>query len=90
MERLEPLEVTSDIGRVLKDRLPPVPRPGRSRPGKPVRRLVDRCLIEQVDALARHDLDARRGVDQGVRQMRVACRRLRALLTTFRPSWTLR
>lgn len=42
-------------------------------------------LVEQVTALRARDCDVRRGVDDGVHQLRVACRRLRGALATYRP-----
>lgn len=62
----------------------PARAPRRPKPGKPVSRLVHARLVEQVDALARRDVDARRGTDDGVHRLRVAARRLRALLASFR------
>lgn len=53
--------------------------------GVAVSHLVHERLARQVDALARHDADARTGSDVGIYKTRIACRRLRALLATFRP-----
>lgn len=43
-------------------------------------------LAEQLDALRRNDVGVRRDVEDSVHQMRVACRRLRSALRTFRRS----
>ncbi|WP_394361384.1 CHAD domain-containing protein [Amycolatopsis sp. SB7-3] len=43
-------------------------------------------LAEQLDALRRHDIGVRRDVEDAVHQMRVATRRLRSALKTFRRS----
>ncbi|MFC7494228.1 MULTISPECIES: CHAD domain-containing protein [unclassified Nocardioides] len=66
------------------------PTPPRSevpapQAGGPVSLVVHDRLVEQVDRLARRDVDVRRGLDGGVHKMRVVCRRLRSLLATFRP-----
>lgn len=74
------------VARTLGDRIPPAPRLRSPAAGKPVSRLVHARLVEQVGVLARRDVDARRGTEEGVHKMRVACRRLRALLATFRPT----
>lgn len=47
--------------------------------------LVHERLILQVEALALHDAGARSESDVAIYKMRTACRRLRAVLTTFRP-----
>lgn len=46
--------------------------------------VIDR-LREQVAALQLADVGLRIGADDGLRRMRIACRRLRALLAAFRP-----
>jgi CHAD domain-containing protein len=43
------------------------------------------ALAEQVTALQLADVGLRTGADDGLRRMRIACRRLRALLAAFRP-----
>lgn len=78
-------EVSRKIARVLGDHLPPSQPLKPPRAGKSVSRLVRARLAEQVEALARQDVEARRGSDEGVHKMRVACRRLRGVLATFRP-----
>ena len=78
-------EVAHEPSRVLDARRPPANRLRAPKADKPVSRLVHARLVAQVDALARREVDARRGTEEGVHKMRVACRRLRALLGTFRP-----
>ncbi|KAA1422697.1 CYTH and CHAD domain-containing protein [Mumia zhuanghuii] len=78
-------EVSRKVARTLGDRVPPAPRLWMPAADEPVSRLVHARLVEQVDVLGRRDVDARRGTDEGVHKMRVACRRLRALLGSFRP-----
>jgi inorganic triphosphatase YgiF len=70
---------------VLGDRLPPEARLGSAKPGKPAARVVQRRLAKQVAELLRRDSQIRRGEDEGVHRARVACRRLRSALATFRP-----
>ncbi|MFC4785144.1 CYTH and CHAD domain-containing protein [Nocardioides sp. MAHUQ-72] len=70
---------------VLGDRLEelePVPAP---RPGSPAGDVLRLRLAEQVEALLVHDTEVRRGRAEGVHQARIACRRLRVALATFRP-----
>jgi CHAD domain-containing protein len=47
--------------------------------------VVHARLAEQVAELGRRDSEARRGEPEGVHKARVACRRLRAALATYRP-----
>lgn len=47
--------------------------------------LVHDRMARQVDAVAFHDAGARRESEVDIYKMRFACRRLRALLATFRP-----
>ena len=82
---IEHAEVSTEIARTLGDRVPPRRKVRRPKAAKPVSRVVVARLVDQVDLLAQQDVAARRGLDDGVHQMRVACRRLRALLATFRP-----
>ncbi|MFB9312181.1 CHAD domain-containing protein, partial [Nocardioides plantarum] len=42
-------------------------------------------LLDRVAELRRRDRDVRRGADDGVHRLRVACRRLRGALATYRP-----
>jgi CHAD domain-containing protein len=78
-------DVGRKVARVLGDRYtppPPLPPPDAR---EPVSRLVHMRLAQQVDRLARQDVEVRQGDDAGVHSMRVTCRRLRAVLATFRP-----
>ncbi|QWF24504.1 CHAD domain-containing protein [Nocardioides sp. LMS-CY] len=52
---------------------------------QPVAHLVGDRLTQQVAAFARWEDAARAGDDVAIHRMRVVCRRLRALLATFRP-----
>jgi CHAD domain-containing protein len=78
-------EVERKIARVLGDRVPAPPRLRKPKPGKPATRVVQARLAAQVEALACRDVRARAGEPEGVHKARVACRRLRAALATFRP-----
>jgi CHAD domain-containing protein len=74
------------LARALAGRLPTVedaPRPTRKK--DPARLLVHARLAEQVDELRRHDPLVRADLPGGVHQMRVATRRLRATLGSYRP-----
>ncbi|MBZ5738944.1 CYTH and CHAD domain-containing protein [Nocardioides mangrovi] len=77
--------VTRKIERALGSAVPVPPRLRKPKRDRPVARLVHRRLAEQVDALAREDVGARLARDEAVHQVRVASRRLRALLGTFGP-----
>jgi len=86
---IEPSREQRKIGTVLGARISELdalaPAPGRLGPKRPVGRLVHHRLRELVAELGDADCDVRRGVDDGVHRMRVTCRRLRALLATYRP-----
>jgi CHAD domain-containing protein len=76
----------SKLARALGDRLPhPAARPGKVRRGDPAGDVVMAYLAEQVEALQAADPGVRRDADDAVHQMRVASRRLRSALKTFRP-----
>jgi len=79
--------VQSKIVRALAPRLENTPTAERQPPSAtgPARLLVLPWLQEQVEELLRQDLVTRRGGASGVHQMRVAGRRLRAALATYRP-----
>ncbi|WP_123307336.1 CHAD domain-containing protein [Cellulomonas sp. PhB143] len=77
--------VARKIDRVLGDRAAAPAPPPRPRRTKPVARLVRARLVEQLRILALSDVGARQGDDGAVHDMRLACRRLRALLATVRP-----
>ena len=57
----------------------------RPKAGKPAARVVHARLAELVGDLARRDVPARMGTDEGVHKLRVSCRRLRAVLAFARP-----
>ena len=80
-----PSEIDRKIVRVLGDRAPQPLQLSKPKRGKPAARVVHARLAAQVEALARRDVEARRGDAEGVHKARVACRRLRAALATFRP-----
>jgi CHAD domain-containing protein len=68
------------------------PPPAAVSPGDPVRLVVREALRRYVRDLLTQDVVVRRGGDDGVHQMRVAARRLRSAMKTFRPlldrNWT--
>ncbi len=51
----------------------------------PARRVLHERLIQQGDAMLRHDAGMRRDAPGSLHHARVACRRLRAALATYRP-----
>src|SRR3954451_1759416 len=78
-------EVSRKIVRVLGDLLEepgPAPDP---RPKKPAKEALQARLDAQVVELKMRDSEIRRGTVAGVHKTRVALRRLRAALATFRP-----
>lgn len=64
---------------------PDVPRPGDVDEAAPAAELVRAHVAQQVRALQAADVGVRRDVEDAVHQMRVAARRLRSGLKTFRP-----
>ncbi|WP_138875843.1 CYTH and CHAD domain-containing protein [Nocardioides dongxiaopingii] len=81
-----PRTVQRKIASVLAHRLPePAEALTRRALDGPASAVLHARLAEQVAALLRADCDVRRGVDDGVRRLRVASRRLRAALATFGP-----
>jgi CHAD domain-containing protein len=80
-----PAAAPSKLARVLGDRVASAPPPARPRRQGPVGAVLQVRLAEQVEALKRRDIDVRRDTHDGVHQMRVAMRRLRSALATFRP-----
>lgn len=80
-----PAQAASKLARVLGDRVKPPPSPARPRRKGPVGAVLQVRLAEQVEVLKRRDLDVRRDTHEGVHQLRVAMRRLRSALATFRP-----
>jgi CHAD domain-containing protein len=80
-----PADAPSKLARVLGDRVPAPPEPVRPRRKGPVGALLQARLVEQVEVLKQRDVDVRRDTQEGVHQLRVAMRRLRSALATFRP-----
>lgn len=54
-------------------------------PDDPVREAIRAALARNVAKLTRHELGVREGTPDSVRKLRIAARRLRSDLTTFRP-----
>lgn len=82
---IEPSAQPRKIAAVLAHRLdafPPRPEPTAQGPARLV---LHQRLSRLVEELRRRDSEVRRGVPDGVHQMRVTCRRLRAALATYRP-----
>jgi CHAD domain-containing protein len=74
----------SKLARVLGDRVTSPAAPSARRKG-PAGQVLQARLAEQVAVLKRQDVDVRLDVHDGVHQLRVAMRRLRSALATFRP-----
>ena len=72
----------SKLGRALDERLPQRPAPPT---GSTAGAVVVRYLAEQVDSIVAADPKVRADEHDAVHQMRVAGRRLRSALTTYRP-----
>ena len=64
---------------------PDPPRPGEISPSDPATFIIRDALRRYTRDLLTQDVVVRRGGDDGVHQMRVAARRLRSALKTFRP-----
>lgn len=79
-----PSTVQRKLLHVLGDRVPATPALPEVGRDLPAGRVLHRRLLEQVDELKRRDSQIRRGRDEGIHQARVACRRLRAALATYR------
>ncbi len=80
-----PSEVQRKILHVLGERAhgpDPLPKVGHKLPAA---RMLHRRLIRQVTELKLSDSLIRRRKDEGVHRARVACRRLRSALATYRP-----
>jgi CHAD domain-containing protein len=75
---------SSKLARVLADRIPEAPAPPRADPGASAGDVVLAYLHEQANALRATDPQVRRDASDGVHQMRVACRRMRSTLQSFR------
>lgn len=76
--------VPSKLVRALGDRLPAAPTDRRTGRKAPAGDVVLVYVQEQVDALKAHDTGVRADRPDAVHQMRVASRRLRSALRTFR------
>lgn len=88
----EPTDRASKLARALGlEESAPVPderRPvtkSRKDAGPSAGAVVLAALGEEVTALQLADVGLRTGADDGLRRMRIACRRLRGLLAAFRP-----
>ena len=77
----------SDAGRPSEHRIPHSDLPPKATPPRDgsVGEVLARHLGEVVHDLRRRDHDAREDVHDGVHKMRVATRRLRSILATYRP-----
>ncbi len=77
----------SKLARVLGDRVPkrPAPLEGKLSPQAPAGAAVQIHFAEQVKALQTQDPRVRRDEPDSVHKMRVATRRLRSALATYRP-----
>jgi CHAD domain-containing protein len=74
----------SKLGRVLADRVPAAqPRPAAG-PDASAGEVVLAYLTEQAEAIRAADPQVRRDAAEGVHAMRVACRRMRSVLQSFR------
>ncbi len=72
----------SKLRRLTGDLVPETARSG----GKAARQVLRNYLNDQLDTVRRNDVGVRRDVEDSVHQMRVACRRMRSALRTFRRS----
>jgi CHAD domain-containing protein len=73
------------LGRVIGDATPAAPVVKRPRKGKPVARVLHAYLLAQVEQVLASDRAVRRREPEGIHDLRVALRRLRTSLATFRP-----
>ena len=76
-------ESWSKLGRMLADRLPPPARPGAGN-GAAAGDVVLAYVGEQADAIRVTDPLVRRNAPDSVHAMRVACRRMRSTMQSFR------
>jgi CHAD domain-containing protein len=74
----------SKLGRVLADRVPDSPPPPVAGAKASAGEVVLAYLAEQVAAIHATDPQVRRDATEGVHAMRVACRRMRSTLQSFR------
>ena len=76
----------SKLARVLGDRVQPAPAPkARHRLRDPAAKVVHARLLEQLTEMKHQDPRVREDLPEAVHDMRVAMRRLRSALATFRP-----
>jgi CHAD domain-containing protein len=75
----------SKLGRVLADRVPPAPPAPAAAPGATAGDVVLAYLAEQAEAIRAADPQVRQDAADSVHAMRVACRRMRSTLQSFRP-----
>lgn len=82
---IKPSKVQRKIAVVLADRLPVRPRLPKVGRDRPASRTLHVRLTDEVSELLRSDSVIRRNGPDGVHRARVACRRLRGALATYRP-----
>jgi CHAD domain-containing protein len=75
---------SSKLGRVVADRIPPGPAWPTAGEGANSGEVVLAYLWEQADAIRAADPQIRRDAPDSVHSMRVACRRMRSTLQSFR------
>ena len=80
-----PSDAPRKIARVLGHVLPEAPVLEPPGPKEPAARVLHARLAEQVAELKRRDSEVRRDTGEGVHKARVALRRLRSALATYRP-----
>lgn len=81
-----PAASSSKLARALGDRVPQVRPPSKKRLARgSTGELLSAYLSKHVSRLQQEDLQLRSGDTEGVHQMRIAARRLRSALTTYRP-----
>lgn len=79
------LAAAAPLGKAGRKR-PKGPRqPKRPKPDKPAGRVLHTYLLEQYDAVLAADRAVRRREPEGIHDLRVALRRLRSTLASFRP-----
>lgn len=78
-------QAPSKLARVLGGRVTLPPAPPRPRKKGPAGALLQARVQEQLEILKQRDVDVRRDTHEGVHKLRVAMRRVRSALTTFRP-----
>lgn len=76
--------VQTKLGRVIGDATPTAPASKAPRAGKPVARVLHAYLLAQVEQVLAADRAVRRREPEGIHDLRVALRRLRTVLATFR------